>query len=100
MARQNGVAEEAFRQFTTQERLEDALTLDLSLYKRFYFARHALLLSLHANNLLGREQIAYGYESMRSMRVGADTGSWRVPQPSRYLYAPPRTLSFNVSWRF
>lgn len=100
VARQNGVAEEAFRDFTTQERLEDALTLDLSLYKRFYFARHALLLSLHANNLLGQEQIAYGYESLRSMRVGKDTGALRMPQPSRYLYAMPRTVSLRISWQF
>lgn len=100
VARQNGVAEEPFRLFTEQERLEDALTLDLSLYKRFYFGDHALFLSLHATNLLGREQIAYGYESIRSMRRGSDTGAMRVPQPTRYLYARPRSVTLRVGWRF
>lgn len=101
VARQNGVTEEAFEAFTAQERLADAVSLNLSLYKRFYLSdRHTLQVALHATNLLGQEQIAYGYESLRSMRVGKDTGALRMPQPSRYLYAMPRTVSLRISWQF
>lgn len=100
VARQNGVTKEAFEAFTHQERLADAMTLDVALYKRFTFERHTLHLSLQVNNLLGAEQVAYGYESMRSMRIGEDTGALRMPQPSRYLYAQPRTVSMRVRWQF
>ena len=51
-------------------------------------------------NLTGREQISYGYESLRSQRFGTDTGALRMPQATRYLYTQPRTISLNVSWRF
>lgn len=101
VARQNGVTEEAFEDFTEQERLADAVSLNLSLYKRFYLSdRHTLQVALHATNLLGQEQIAYGYESLRSMRVGQDTGALRMPHPTRYLYATPRTVSLRLSWQF
>lgn len=100
VAYQNGTTPETFAAFTEQERLPDATTLDLSLFKSIYWERSSLLLSLHVNNLLGREQISYGYESLRSQRVGVDTGSLRMPQATRYLYTQPRTISLNVSWRF
>ncbi len=100
VARQNGTTPESFEAFTRQERLEDAVTVDAALYKSLYFGPHTLSISLHATNLTGREQRAYGYESLRSMPVGKDTATLRMPQPSRYLYALPRTLSLQVIWRF
>lgn len=100
VARQNGTTPEAFEAFTRQERLEDAMTLDAGIFKSIYVGSHTLFVSVQATNLLGREQRSYGYESLRSMRVGEDTAALRMPQPSRYLYALPRTLSLGVSWRF
>lgn len=100
VAYQYGTTPEVFDAFTRQEGLPDAATLDLSLFKSIYFERSSLLLALYLNNLTGREQISYGYESLRSQRFGTDTGALRMPQATRYLYTQPRTISLNVSWRF
>lgn len=100
VARQNGVTPETFAAFTTQERLQNAFTIDLSLFKSFRFDRSSLLLSLHANNLTGGSYPSYGYESLRSQRLGVEHNTVRIPQATRYLYAQPRSCTLRVSWQF
>lgn len=101
VARQNGTTPEAFAAFTAQERLDDAFTVDCSLFKSFYFNdESSLLVMLHLNNLTDRANCSYGYESLRSQWVGEDTGAMRMPQATRYLYTTPRTVALQVSYRF
>ena len=97
VARQS-VTPESFAAFTVQERLPDAFTLDASLAKTFYLERSQLYLQLSLYNLTGGETPAYGYESLRSQRVG--TGTIRMPQATRYRYATPRTMTLTAGWRF
>lgn len=98
---QAGSTPESFDLYTIQERLSDCLTVDFSLFKSFIFENESeLYLALHLQNLLNGEMISYGYESVRSQRIGAGDAAMRVPQPSRYLYALPRSIVLTVGYRF
>ncbi len=92
---------EAFDAFTRQERLEDAFTLDASLFKSFYFGRSRMTAALMLRNLLGDDNTVYsGYESLRVRRVTAgDETLWR-PHATRFTYAWPRSFYLTISYRF
>lgn len=100
VARQNGTTPEAFAAFVRQERLGDALTIDLTATKSIRFARTQLTLFCSIRNLLGTEQIAYGYESSRTQRAGTSVEGLRLPQANRYLYGAPRSVHFSIGYRF
>ena len=100
VARQNGTTPEAFDAFVRQERLDDALTVNLACSRTFRFEESQLTLFLSINNLFGAETIAYGYESMRTQRAGSTAESMRLPQATRYLYGAPRSLLLTVGYRF
>ncbi len=100
VARQNGTTPEAFAAFVEQERLSDALSVDLSGSKSFRFAYSQLTLFLSVRNLLGQKMISYGYESARTRRVGSSAEALRLPQDNRYLYGAPRSVLLTVGYRF
>ncbi|WP_418991233.1 TonB-dependent receptor [Alistipes sp.] len=100
IAGQGGVTPEAFAAFTRQERLEDAATLDASLFKTFYFERSRLTLSLMLRNLTGGDPVYSGYEALRVRRVQSGDRTFREPHATRYTYAYPRSFFLTVSYRF
>lgn len=98
MARQGGSSHELFDAFTAQERLGDAFTLDLALFKTFYFEESRLTASLSVRNLLGGRDVVYsGYESLRVRRLGEGL---YAPHDTRYTYSYPRSFYLTVSYRF
>lgn len=101
IARQLAESPEAFELFTRQERLGDAFTLNVTLFKSFYFNASRLTLMLSVRNLLNdRDQLFSGYESPRVRRIRtADTYVYR-PLDTRYLYAYPRTFYASISYKF
>lgn len=101
IAQQGGTTPEAFAAFTGQERLDDAFTLDASLFKSFYFGRSRLTAALLLRNLTGSDDTVYsGYESLRVRRVTAgDETRWR-PHVTRYTYAYPRSFYLTISYSF
>lgn len=101
VAHQAGSTPESFAAFTHQKRLQDAFTLDVSVYKTFYMQNDTQLqCALHLNNLLGLEVPSYGFESMRMQRQGSSAASIYMPQATRYLYAAPRSIQLTVGYRF
>ena len=104
-----------------QERLRDAFTIDLSLSKSLYinrlskriytttavrrfedkYPRSRLVFRLGIRNLLGSSYIIYsGYESSRLQRYRRVTTYAYRHQPSRYMYAYPRTLYASATFAF
>ena len=101
IASQAGITPEAFEAFTHQQRLPDAVTLDASLFKTFYFDRSRLTVSLLLRNLLGTGDMVYnGYESLRVRRVTAGDATFYTPHATRWTYAWPRSFYLTVSYRF
>ena len=78
-----------------------AFTLNVTLFKSFYFNASRLTLMLSVRNLLNdRDQLFSGYESPRVRRIRtADTYVYR-PLDTRYLYAYPRTFYASISYKF
>ncbi len=101
VARQSGVTEAAFRAFTRQERLDDAFTVDASLFKTFRWGRSQLTATLIVRNLAGFDETVYdGYESSRIRTIRAGAQTLRQPQATRYTYALPRSFYLSVTCRF
>ena len=101
IARQGGITREAFDEFTRQERLGDAFTLDASLFKSFYFGRSRLTASLMLRNLTGGGDTVYsGYESLRVRRIRSGDALCFVPHATRYTYAYPRSFYLTISYNF
>ncbi len=100
VAQQAAVTPEAFTDFTHQERLDDALTLDAALFKSFRFERSQLSVSLMLRNLTDDETFYNGYESQRVRRLSVgDTHQWQ-PHATRYTATYPRSLYLTVSYKF
>ena len=112
---------ELFAEFMRQERLPDAFSVDISLSKTLYLSRFdkriytaphrprfidrhprsRLTFYLAVNNLLGSRNTIYsGYESSRLQRRWLAGDYTFRPQPTRYLYAYPRTFYFSVRFTF
>ncbi len=100
IARQAGVTPESFDAFTDQEQLEDAFTLDASLFKRFTLGRSQLTAALMLRNLTDDAAHYDGYESMRVRRLYAGDLLLFEPHATRYTYVYPRTFYLSVSYRF
>lgn len=115
------VSPEQFETLTTQERLRDAFTIDLSLSKSLYLSRISkriyttkvaprfedkhprsrLVFRLGIRNLLGSTNFAYNaYESSRLQRYKLAGEYIYCRQASRYLYAYPRTFYASVTFAF
>ena len=106
---------------TTQERLRDAFTLDLSLSKSVYLSRvnkkiystsavprfedkhprSRLIFRVGVRNLLGSTNIVYNaYESSRLQRYKLAREYIYNRQASRYIYAYPRTFYASATFAF
>lgn len=92
---------EGFGRFMEQERLHDALRLNLSAWKSFAIHDYRLTLYLRIENLLGDDQTPYNsYEQGRIRRTYVG-GSYRwEPFENRLSYAAPRTIYLSASFRF
>lgn len=92
---------EALRIITRQERLADASSLDVTLFKSFYFETSRLTIMASVRNLLGfRDQVLSGYESMRVPRVPVGDSEVYRPMATRYTYAYPRTFFVGIYFTF
>ena len=100
VAGQAGVTREAFEAFTRQERLPDAITLDASVFRSFWFARSRLTVSLLLRNLLNSSVPYNGYESLRVRRIASGDTDYCVPHATRYTNVLPRSFYLTVSYRF
>ena len=115
------VSPEQFDALTTQERLNDAFTIDLSLSKSIYLSRlnkkiyttkavprfedkhprSRLIFRLGVRNLLGSTDFVYNaYESSRLQRYKLAGEYIYNRQASRYLYAYPRTFYASATFAF
>lgn len=101
-AREVAASPEQLDALAAQERLDDAFSCDLLLWKAFRLSgRHRLTLSLYVRNLTGSRSTLYGgYETSRLYRSNATTPATYRLQGSRYSYAYARSFSFQVTWRF
>lgn len=98
---QGAASEEIHRQFLTQQRLDDAWTMDASLSRWFDVGRSRLSLTLSVRNLLGYDDIVYGgYESSRIRNYTASGRRIYSPQEDILTYSYPRTYYAVVSWKF
>ena len=101
IARQAGTTPEAFAAFVTQERLQDAFTLDASLFKSFRLSEEArLTVALTARNLTDNQARYAGYESLRIRRRYAGDHPYWEPHATRYTTVYPRSFQVSVSCRF
>lgn len=101
IARQAGTTPEAFAAFVTQERLQDAFTLDASLFKSFWLSEDArLTVALMARNLTDDDARYAGYESSRIRRRYAGDLTYWEPHATRYTTVYPRSFQLSVSCRF
>ena len=115
------VSPEQCTALTTQERLQDAFTLDLSLSKSIYLSRlnkkiystsavprfedkhpsSRLVFRVGVRNLLGSTNIVYNaYESSRLQQYKLAGEYIYNRQASRYLYAYPRTFYASITFAF
>lgn len=101
VARQGAASEEIYRQFLSQQRLSDVVTVDASLARWFWVGRSRMSVSLMVRNLLGSDDIVYGgYESSRIRRYRSGAQMVYAPQDDVITYAYPRTFYAVVSWKF
>ncbi len=117
VSRQGSLSEEMFRRFTEQERLPDAVSVDVAAWKSFTLGRgrkskiprditrrdnaHRLVVSLSVRNLLGNSNMVYSArESLRIHRKSIADGYLYEPFPTRYTYAWPRTYYLSVTYKF
>ena len=115
------ISPEELQALTTQERLRDAFTIDLSLSKSIYLSRlnkkiyttkaaprfedkhpsSRLIFRLGVRNLLGSTNFVYNaYESSRLQRYKLAGEYIYNRQASRYLYAYPRTFYASATFAF
>lgn len=107
VSRQGSISEEIFRRFTEQERMPDAVTVDVAAWKSFRLRGKGgdgytrLVVSLAVRNLLGNENMLYaGRESLRIYRKSIAGDYLYEPFPTRYTYAYPRTYYLSVAYKF
>lgn len=85
-------------ELSTQDKLKNAFTLNISIGKVIYLSRSASLnLNLNINNVLNnRDVVTYAYQQGR-----IDTDAYdRTKYPNRYTYAQGVRVFFNAGIRF
>ena len=101
VARQASVSEEIYAEFMSQQRLNDAVTVDASASRWFYTRRGRIVVTLSVRNLLGTRDTVYGgYESSRIRRYTAGAQTVYRPLANIITYSYPRTYYCVVSWKF
>ncbi len=91
-------SEEQHKEFTRQEKLPDAFTLNLFILKSLNLSKGRVTATVSVNNLLGKNTIYHGYEQMRVRRTNAVDG-WR-PFESKYLNNYGRTYYVSATYAF
>jgi hypothetical protein len=98
---QSAASEQISREFLSQERFNDACTVDLSVSRWFNIRQSRLSLTLSVKNLLGSRNIVYGgYESSRIRHYRSGDVQVYRPQDNLITNAYPRTIYFVATWRF
>ena len=101
VARQAAVSNELYDRFMSQSRLNDAVTVDVSLSRWFRVGKGRISLTLSIKNLLGSRDIIYdGYEPSRIRNYYSGEQRIYLPQDDVVTYAYPRTFYAVVSWKF
>lgn len=101
VARQGAASPEIYEQFLSQQRLNDAMTVDASVAHWWYLGRSRLSVSLMVKNLFGVDDIVYGgYEQNRIRHYRSGVQRVYAPQDDIITYAYPRSFYGVVSWKF
>lgn len=91
---------EMHSRFVEQERLDDAVALNVFILRSLELFNGRLTATLSIDNLLGTDIIYHGYEQMRVQRSGvAPALNWK-PFPSKYLYNYGRTYYISATYAF
>ena len=100
VARQASASEEIYREFMSQQRLNDAITVDASLSKWFDIRGKRLSLTLSVRNLLDSRDIVYGgYEQLRIRNYMSASQRVYAPLANNISYSYPRTYYGVVAWK-
>ncbi len=97
-ADQESLLEKKVKDFTRQDKLKNAFTLNVSIGKLLYINRKVSMnFNLNINNILNnKDVVTYAYQQGR-----IDTDNYtRTKYPNRYLYAQGIRVFFNVGVRF
>ena len=101
VARQASVSEEIYRSFIEQHRLDDVVTVDVSVSKWFNIAKSRMSFTFSVRNLLGNSDIVYGgYEQSRIRNYMSGAQRVYAPQDDIITYSYGRTYYAVVSWKF
>jgi hypothetical protein len=99
--RQGSMTAERYDDFMAQQRLRDAVTVDVSVSRWFRVGESRLSLTLMVRNLLDNHDIVYGgYEPSRIRHYQSGANRVYAPQDNVVTYAYPRTFYGVVSWKF
>ena len=101
IAHQSATSAEIYDMFMQQSRLNDAVTVDLSLSRWFRVGPGRMSITLSVKNLLGSRNIVYdAYEPSRIRNYYSGEQRIFMPQDDVLTYAYPRTLYAVISWKF
>lgn len=83
----------------SQQRIDDAFGLDVTLSKWFNLDKFSLGIQFSARNLLGTNNIASGYEQNRVRQIVIQNRTHLEPFDSRITYGYPRQFYLSITLR-
>ena len=101
VVRQGAVSQQMYDKFLSQQRLDDAMTVDASLSKWFRLGKSRLSATLSVKNIFNKRDIVYGgYEVSRIRNYRSGAQRVYAPQSDVLSYAYGRTFRGVISWKF
>lgn len=94
------ISPEERRQLIEQERLGDAVSVDVSLSKSLQLGENKLIVEVAVRNLLGSDYVVNGYEQHRVRRQDFGKRSYIRPFDNLKLYGYPRNYAVGVTLLF
>lgn len=94
------ISPEEREQLIEQERLSDAVSVDMSLSKKLQLGENMLIVEVAVRNLLGTDYVVNGYEQHRVRRQDFGNRSYIRPFDNLKLYGYPRNYAVNVTLLF
>lgn len=94
------ISPEERRQLIEQERLGDAVSVDVSLSKSMQLGENKLIVEVAIRNLLGSDYVVNGYEQHRVRRQDFGKRSYIRPFDNLKLYGYPRNYAVGVTLLF
>ena len=94
------ISPEERTQLIEQERLQDAVSADISLSKNLKLGENMLIVEVAVRNLLGTDYVVNGYEQHRVRRQDFGKRSYIRPFDNLKLYGYPRNYAVNVTLLF